>query len=394
MPLRQVLQPFAQRLPAIEGLGNLRGIGARKLKKDVGADGKDRGTHLRRVLIEKLVGRDDRDAKLASLGKDGFNAAVVGDQILDLIAVEGKERPFIPGEKSVLERRENKAAQRKGLFSESSLFEIDNDPITLVHCFPDRKRRMLLPHDVAEVRVGGEGRCLIQDRLPHRRPHRFARLVIAQFEVLPDFGVIDTLEARGPETTVGQEWSDFDEGQPVCREHVKRVPQEFIRPRSEMIEMPALPEDLGEFRDADKVWRFLLQWVQPHGDNRIGGLDENELVAQMPAQPTFLRVNRPHEERRRIAVEIEIHEPAPGLDVLLGEVAEERTLAAPGLPEHRHVHRAPHIAERDVPPCDLSVRHAETKIKSAALVPCFASPSAKAVPNTYDEFFEEVDHLD
>ncbi len=50
---------------------------------------------------------------------------------------------------------------------------------------------MRLAHDVAEMRVGGEGRRLVEDRLPHRRLHRFARLVVAEFEVLADFGVRD-----------------------------------------------------------------------------------------------------------------------------------------------------------------------------------------------------------
>src|SRR5579863_2700065 len=137
MPLRQVLQPFGQRLPAVEGLGNLRGVGARKLEKDMNADGKDGGTHLRRVLIEKLVGRDDGYAELACFGENGLDAALVGDEVLNFVAVESEERPFRTGEKRVLQSRENQASQGEGLFSESALLKIDNDPVALVHRFTD-----------------------------------------------------------------------------------------------------------------------------------------------------------------------------------------------------------------------------------------------------------------
>src|ERR1700722_13713390 len=111
---------------------------------------------------------------------------------------------------------------------------------------------MLLPHDVAEMRIGCESRSLIQDGLPHGGPHRFACLVIAQLEVLPDFRILHALEASGPETSVGQEWPDFDEREPIRGEHIERIPQEFVGARSEMVKVPALLEHLGELRNADK----------------------------------------------------------------------------------------------------------------------------------------------
>lgn len=44
-------------------------------------------------------------------------------------------------------------------------------------------------------------------------------------------------------------------------------------------------------------------------------------------------------------MQIEIEEAPVLRDVLLREVAEERTLAAPGLPEYREVHRSLSICE-------------------------------------------------
>ena len=66
---------------------------------------------------------------------------------------------------------------------------------------------MRLPHDVAEVRIGREGRGLVEDRLPHHGLHRLTRLAVAEFEVLADFGVRRLLEARGAERAVREERS-------------------------------------------------------------------------------------------------------------------------------------------------------------------------------------------
>ena len=63
---------------------------------------------------------------------------------------------------------------------------------------------MLLAHDVAEMRIGGERGGLVKDRLPHGGPHGFACLVIAQFEVLPDFWRSRRASGRRPENRVGK----------------------------------------------------------------------------------------------------------------------------------------------------------------------------------------------
>ncbi len=137
-----------------------------------------------------------------------------------------------------------------------------------------------------------------------------------------------------------------------------------------------------------------VRGVQAHGDNRLGGLDENELVAQMTVSLPFAGVDRPQEQRCRIAVEVEIQKPTVGRDVLLGEIPQERTLAAPGFAEHRNVRRATSVAHRDVRPRYLSVRDAIPEIKTSPPRPCSAFPSAKAVPKRCNELFKEANHLD
>jgi hypothetical protein len=61
--------------------------------------------------------------------------------------------------------------------------------------------------------------------------------------------------------------------------------------------------------------------------------------------------------------------------------------------QNRDVHRAARGAERNVPARHLAVRNPEPEIETPALMPCFASPPAKAVPDPCNELFEEVDHL-
>ena len=85
-------------------------------------------------------------------------------------------------------------------------------------------------------------------------------------------------------------------------------------------------------------------------------------------------VDRPHEQGRRVPVEVEVQKPAVGRDVLLNEIPEERTLAAPGFAEHRNVRRAPRVAHRDMRARHLSVRDAIAEIKTAPFRPCSAFP--------------------
>src|SRR5439155_532282 len=198
---------------AVERLSDLRGILARQLKEDLRADRENRGAHLGGILVEELIRGHDTDAELAGFREQHFNAASVRDQVLDFIAVESEERALGASEESVLHDGEDQASERRSLLTQLPFFKIHDYPVALVHRIADREGGMLLTHDVTEVWIGGEGRSLVEDRFPHRRPHRFARLVIAEFEVLADLSIRHVLETGGAERSMREEGGKFDEGE-------------------------------------------------------------------------------------------------------------------------------------------------------------------------------------
>ena len=122
--------------------------------------------------------------------KHRLDPAAERNKVLDFVAIDGEERPLLPREERILEHREDQASEGERLRAQSPFVEIHDDPVALIHRLAERKRRLRLAHDVAEVRIGGEGRSLVEDRLPHRGLHRFALPVVAEFEVLPDLGVL------------------------------------------------------------------------------------------------------------------------------------------------------------------------------------------------------------
>ena len=75
---------------AVQRCGHFVGVTAGKLKKNVGADGHDGRAHLRRVLIQELIGRNHADAELARFREQSVEAAIERNQVLNLVAIEGK----------------------------------------------------------------------------------------------------------------------------------------------------------------------------------------------------------------------------------------------------------------------------------------------------------------
>jgi len=59
----------------------------------------------------------------------------------------------------------------------------------------------------------------------------------------------------------------FEERKAVLGKNVERIPQELVRARSEGIEVPPFPEDLGEFGDSDKsiIRRLFLKRIDTDG---------------------------------------------------------------------------------------------------------------------------------
>src|SRR6267154_559440 len=131
---------------------------------------------------------------------------------------------------------------------------------------------------MAKMRISGEGRSLVQDRFPHRAPHRLAYRVIPGLEIGTDFRVRYMLEARRPEVWICKERGKLKEREAIGREHVERVPQKLIGPRSEVVEGPAFAKDLGELSDPDEIRRLTFQRIETDGSQRIGRVDDNQPV--------------------------------------------------------------------------------------------------------------------
>src|SRR5216683_3013844 len=98
------------------------------------------GANFRGILVEELICRHNSYAELSGFTQNGFNAAPIGNEVLDLIAVEGEERPFLPREQRILQGSEDKASQGKRLLSQTAFREIHDHPLALIHRLPDRKR--------------------------------------------------------------------------------------------------------------------------------------------------------------------------------------------------------------------------------------------------------------
>jgi hypothetical protein len=91
MPTRQVPEQLLQGFSAAARYRNLRGVGTRKLKENVGAYCQNRGTHLGVVMVQELVGRYDENGEFSGLAKHGVEPAAVGHEVFHLVAIEGEE---------------------------------------------------------------------------------------------------------------------------------------------------------------------------------------------------------------------------------------------------------------------------------------------------------------
>src|ERR1041385_8877056 len=101
------------------------------------SDGEDRCPGLRRVLVEELIGGNYCHTELPGFRKDRFYSAVVCDKVLDLVAVQRKERSFRASKKGILQNRQHEAAQSEGLFPKAALFKIHQNPVAPAHCLAD-----------------------------------------------------------------------------------------------------------------------------------------------------------------------------------------------------------------------------------------------------------------
>ena len=379
MPMTKVLQPLGERLPAVKRLGDLRGVAGRQLEEHMGADREDGRAHFIRVLAEVLIGADHRDAELAGLGEHGFDARVVGKEVLHLVHVHGEERPLRAGEERILIDGKEQASQRERLFAQLAFLKIRDDPIPLVHRFRDRESGSLLPHDVAEGRIGGEGRCLIQDRLPHRCLHRLARLVITALEVLADLRVRRLREAPGAERLVREERGEFQEREAVRGKHVQGIPQQFVRARAEVVQSPTAFQYLRELRDADETRLSRLKRVQADGEFAVCGRDVDRALMELLPELRFARGDGAEKKRSGIAVLVDEEESAPRADILFCYQTNAGAFPAARLSEDHDVHGAARLTQRDAPLGHRFLHNLKSE-RHAVAINLHAVPPLCAVP--------------
>src|SRR6266853_2297118 len=160
------------------------------------------------------------------------------------------------------------------------------------------------------MRISGKCGRFVEDRFPHGCTHRLACLVIAQGEVLFDLRIREVLKAFCPKRGVAQERCQFEEREAVFGEDIKRIPEQFIGTGSKGFEMPALFEDLREFRNLDKAFAaiLLLQRIQANGEIAVRRFDDDQPLAQILFDSSFVSGNRRKNKASNIAVKIKARE--------------------------------------------------------------------------------------
>jgi hypothetical protein len=188
-----------------------------------------------------------------------------------------------------------------------------------------------------------------------------------------------------------QQERKFEQREAVRGKDKKRIPQEFVRASAKMIQCPALPKYLRELRHPDKVIRT-LEWIESDRHLPIARRNDNQLVAQVTVFRSLPCVDRPKNEWSEFAVDVEYEEPSIRRDVLLYQVAQQRTLASAGFSEDCDVHCATHVPERFVPLRCVTIRDPESEVEPIIFPPCSASPALEAVPESNKKVFEELFH--
>src|SRR6202034_2009922 len=110
--------------------------------------------------------------------------------------VPAKQRPALTRKQGVLELHDEERGEGDRVFSEQSFIEVQNHPVAPVHRLAEGKGRVLLPQNMAEARIGGKSRNLVEDRLAHDSLHGLAGSFKAEAEVVGYVRVRHTLQTR------------------------------------------------------------------------------------------------------------------------------------------------------------------------------------------------------
>src|SRR6266852_67437 len=166
---------------------------------------------------------------------------------------------------------------------------------------------------MSKVRVGSEGGQLIKHWPRHRRLHTWLRSVVSRLEKVADIWVLHMAQQSRAKRCGGEERGDFQQRELVVREHVEGVAEEFFRSGTEGIQVPAVFQDSGKFRNLNeaRLVGFGLKHVEPNGVIGISGLNHDQLGTEILPSPVLLRSNELKQGRRGIAMMIGREEPTP-----------------------------------------------------------------------------------
>src|SRR2546425_2541913 len=95
---------------------------------------------------------------------------------------------------------------------------------------------------------------------------------------------------------------------------VKGIPQELFRPGSEGVEVPFLPQDLREFCYLQNriLARASIDEVQPNRVLRVAWLHHDESFAQIIRRSCLLTGDDVRQDRRGVAMQVEVNPAASG----------------------------------------------------------------------------------
>src|SRR6266545_7225962 len=128
--------------------------------------------------------------------------------------------------------------------------------------------------------------------------------------------------------------------------------------------MPAVSKHLRHFGDSHEIGFVRLQDIQSDRELRVGGLYEDEPLAQVLPGGPFLVGDGAQNEWTGIAVDIEEYKPASGFDVLPTEVPQERRLARSRFPEDHNMLFASRGSQCEVTLCDLPLHDERAQIQT------------------------------
>lgn len=156
--------------------------------------------------------------------------------------------------------------------------------------------------------------------------------------------------------------------------------------------MPAFAEDFCKLGDTDEIGP-LFQRVEAYGDEGVGGINDDELVAQVFPELALSGIDGPEKKGSGITVKVEEDKASVCLDILKAEMPKKRALAGSGLSQDGNVGSSLYCAQAMMSIRDMAVYDPESQVETLSLAPRSAPPP-ETVPNCGNEFFKNMEHSD